>query len=151
MSNKQTFKVLLQKADHGEATGITVPFDVEAVYGARRVPVKVVVNGVEHKSTVVRMGGEYMMAVPKRFRDAAQIKAGETIEVAMERDTEKRTVEIPSDLGEALAKADLQSVWEKLSFTHRKEYVNAVIEAKKEETRTRRIEKTVETLISKRK
>ena len=96
------------------------------------------------------MGGRFMMAVPKIFRDTAGIKAGDTIEVTMERDTEKRTVETPKDLSKAIEKANLQAIWEKMSFTHKKEYVNAVNDAKKEETRIRRIEKTIEMLDKKR-
>jgi bifunctional DNA-binding transcriptional regulator/antitoxin component of YhaV-PrlF toxin-antitoxin module len=151
MAEKQTFKTVLEKHDKSEATGITIPFDVEKVFGAKRVPVKVSVNGAEYRSTVVRMGGKYMMIVPKIFRDAAGIKAGDKITVIMERDTEKRTVEIPKDLSDAIRKAKLTDAFSKLSYTHQKEYVNAVNEAKKEETRNRRIEKTIEALKEKRK
>ena len=105
MAEKQIFEVVLEKHPGMEATGITVPFDVEKVFGAKRVPVKVWVNGVEHRSTVCRMGGKYMMAVPKRFRDPAGIKAGDMITVEMERDTEERTVEIPKDFEDAMKKA----------------------------------------------
>lgn len=146
MADKQLFNVLLEKAETSEATGITIPFDVEKVFGAKRVPVKVLVNGVEHRSTVVRMGGNYMMAVPKKFREAAGIEAGQTITVEMQRDTEKREIEMPEDLAGAVKKANLQDAWEKLSYTYKKEYARSVEESKKEETRKRRIEKIVETL-----
>lgn len=151
MTEKQTFETVLEKHESMEATGIYIPFDVEKVFGAKRVPVKVSINGVEHRSTIVRMGGRYIMAVPKVFRDAAKIKAGETITVEMEKDLEKRTVEIPQNLSKALQKNDLTEDFAKLSYTHQKEFVNAVNEAKKEETRVRRIEKTIEHLLSKRK
>jgi hypothetical protein len=152
MSEKQIFKVLLEKHEGMEATGITIPFDVEEVFGAKRCPVKVWVNGVEHRSTIHRYGGIYMMAVPKRFRDAAGIKANETITVEMERDTEERIVEPPEDLAEALKKnKDASAVWEKLSYTHKKEYVMAIEDAKKAETRERRVNKTIEKLLEKKK
>ncbi len=151
MAKKQIFEVLLEKHENMEATGITIPFDVEKVFGAKRVPVKVWVNGVEYRSTIVRMGGKYMMIVPKIFREAAGIKGGEMITVTMEKDLEKRTVEVPKDFAEALQKNDLTEVFAKMSFTHQKEYARAIVEAKKEETRTRRIEKAIEQLISKKK
>lgn len=151
MAEKQIFDVVLEKHKGMEATGITIPFDVEKVFGAKRVPVKVWVNGAEYRSTVMKMGGKYMMAVPKVFREAANVKAGEIITVTMEKDSEKRTVEVPQDLAEALEKEDLTGVFAKMSYTHQKEYVNAVNEAKREETRIKRIEKTIEQLISKRK
>ena len=151
MAEKQIFEVLLEKHENMDATGITIPFDVEKVFGAKRVPVKVWINGAEHRSTIVRMGGKFVLGVPKVFRDAANIKAGETITVTMEKDSEKRTVEVPKDFADALKKADLTEVFSKMSFTHQKEYVRAIIEAKKEETRIRRIEKSIEQLISKKK
>jgi bifunctional DNA-binding transcriptional regulator/antitoxin component of YhaV-PrlF toxin-antitoxin module len=141
----------LEKHWQSEATSITIPFDVEKVFGAKRVPVKVSIGGAKYRSTVVRMGGKYMMVIPKVFRDAAGIKAGDEITVMIERDTEKRTVEIPKDLADKLKENNLTDVFSKLSYTHQKEYVNAVNEAKKPETRNRRIEKTIEQLISKRK
>ncbi len=149
MAEKQIFEALLEKHENMEATGITIPFDVEKVFGAKRVPVKVWVNGIEHRSTIFRMGGKYMMAVPKIFRDTAGVKGGEVITVTMERDTEKRTVEVPKDLAGALKKANLQDVFSKMSYTHQKEYVNAINEAKREETRIRRIEKAVDEIAAK--
>ena len=151
MSEKQIFEVELEKHENMDATGITIPFDVEKVFGARRVPVKVSINGAEYRSTVVRMGGKYVMIVPKIFRDAAGIKAGELVKVTMEEDTEKRTVEVPNDLAEALKKAGMTAVFAKMSFTHQKEYVNAVNDAKKVETRIRRIERTIEMLAEKKR
>ena len=151
MAEKQTFKTVLEKHDKSEATGITIPLDVEKVFGAKRVPVKVWIGGAEYRSTVMRMGGKYMMVVPKVFRDAAGIKAGDKITVVMGKDTEKRTVEIPKDLVHKLMENNLTEIFSKMSYTHQKEYVNAVNEAKKAETRIRRIEKTIEMLKEKRK
>ena len=151
MAEKQIFKVLLEKHEKMDATGITIPFDVEKIFGAKRVPVKVWVNGAEYRSTVVRMSGKYMMIVPKIFRNAAGIKGGEMIEVTMEKDLEKRTVEVPEDFAEALRNADLTDAFAKMSFTHQKEYVNAVKDAKKEETRLRRIEKNLQMIREKKK
>ena len=72
MAEKQTFKTVLEKHPKMDATGITIPFDVEKVFGAKRVPVKVSINGAEYRSTIARMGGKYMLVIPKVFRDAAR-------------------------------------------------------------------------------
>jgi len=90
------------------------------------------------------MGGKYMMGVPKAFRAAAGIEAGDNIVVTMELDAEPRTVETPPDLEKALKQSGLQAAWEKLSYTHRKEHVLAIEESKKAETRARRIGKAIE-------
>jgi bifunctional DNA-binding transcriptional regulator/antitoxin component of YhaV-PrlF toxin-antitoxin module len=144
MAEKQTFEVLLEKHEKSEATGITIPFDVEKVFGAKRVPVKVSINGAEYRSTIARMNGKFIMAVPKHFREAAGVKAGEIITVIMEKDSAPRTVTIPEDFAAALEKAGLADAFSKMSYTHRKEFVNSITEAKKEETRIRRIEKAIE-------
>ena len=151
MSDKQTFETVLEKHENMDATGITIPFDVEQVFGAKRVPVKVTINGAQHLSTIVRMGGKYVVGVPKVFREAANVKAGDLIKVTLEKDAAARTVEVPKDFADAMKDADVTDVFEKMSYTHRKEYVRAVEEAKKEETRNRRIEKNLEQLIGKRK
>ena len=149
MAEKQIFTVLLEKYKTMDATSITIPFDVEKVFGAKRVPVKVSINNADYRSTIFRMGGKYIMVVPKHFREAAGVKGGEKITVEMRRDTEKRSVEVPKDLADALEKANLQDVFSKLSYSHQKEHVNSINEAKKEETRVRRIEKTIEKLAAK--
>ena len=149
---KQTIKVKLEKHDKLEATGITIPFDVEEVFGAKRVPVKAVVNGAEYRGSIVRMGGRYLLGIPKAFREQAGIKAGDNIVVTLEKDEAERTVEVPADLAAALKKDKaLKAAWDKLSYTLRKENVRAPEEAKQPETRARRLEKTLALLREKAK
>ena len=149
---KQTITVKLEKHDKLDATGITIPFDVEEVWGSKRVPVKAVVNGAEYRGSIVRMAGKYMLGIPKVFREAAGIKAGDTIVVTLERDTAERTVTPPADLARELKKdKKLQAAWDKLSFTIRKENARSIEEAKQPETRTRRLEKTLAMLREKAK
>jgi bifunctional DNA-binding transcriptional regulator/antitoxin component of YhaV-PrlF toxin-antitoxin module len=143
-ASKQTITVTLEKHPNMEATGIKIPFDVESVFGAKRVPVKATVNGQIYRGSIVRMGGAYMLGIPKAFRESAGIKAGDNIVVTLEPDVAERSVEIPSDLAGALKKdKELKAVWDKLSFTLRKENVRALEESKKPETRARRLEKTL--------
>jgi bifunctional DNA-binding transcriptional regulator/antitoxin component of YhaV-PrlF toxin-antitoxin module len=149
---KQTINVKLQKHPTMEATGITIPFDVEAVFGAKRVPVKATVNGAAYQGSIVRMAGEYMLGIPKAFREAAGIKAGDNIVVTLEADIAERTVTIPSDLARELKKdKKLKTAWDALSYTQRKENARALEDSKKPETRARRLEKTLELLRSKAK
>jgi bifunctional DNA-binding transcriptional regulator/antitoxin component of YhaV-PrlF toxin-antitoxin module len=116
MSEKQTFEVLLEKHKNMEATHIRIPFDVEQVFGAKRVPVKISVNGADYRSTIFRMDGKYLLGLPKRFREAAGISAGEMITVEIERDTEIRVIIPPKDLAEALAENNqAKEIWENLS------------------------------------
>ena len=149
MAAKQTIEVVLGKHPKLEATGITIPFDVEEVFGSKRVPVKATVNGVVYTGSIMRMGGKYVLGIPKAFRDEAGISAGETIKVTIEADTTPRTVDVPKDLASAIKKAGVSAVWDKLSYTHRKEHARAIEQAKKPETRLARIEKAIEMLAAK--
>jgi uncharacterized protein YdeI (YjbR/CyaY-like superfamily) len=90
------------------------------------------------------MHGEYCLVVPKRVREVAKVKGGETITVTIQRDNQKRTVEVPADFAQALKDNNLTETFAKMSYTHQKEYVNSIIEAKKEETRLKRIAKAIE-------
>ena len=149
MSEKQTFEATLEKHENMEATGITIPFDVEKVFGSKKPPVIISINGADYRTTVFRMGGVYRLPVPKEFREAAGIKAGEKVSVSIERDTAERTVEVPADLASALAQNGLSEAFARLSYTHRKEYALAVEDAKKPETRERRVAKTIGQLAKK--
>ena len=150
MSEKQTFQAKLEKHDASEACVIAIPFDVEKVFGAKRVPVSGNINGAKFRSTIVRMGGRYLLIVNKQLRGAANVKSGDNTMVELARDTEPRIVEPPADLAAAFKKnLTAGEVWEKLSYTHRKEFVLAIEEAKKPETRARRIEKTIAELLNK--
>lgn len=151
MADKQTIEVVLEKHPEKEATGIAIPFDVEEVFGAKRVPVKATVNGAVYSGSIVRMGGKYMLGIPKAFRDEAGIAAGEKIKVIIEADTAPRTVEVPKDLAAALMKTGLSDAWEKLSHSHKKEHVRAIEEAKQEATRIKRIDKALDMIAAKSK
>ena len=85
MGDKQTFECVLEAHPGMNATGITVPFDVEKVLGSKRVPVVATVNGAEYRGSIVRMGGRYMLGIPKEFRERAGIAAGDHIVVTVRR------------------------------------------------------------------
>lgn len=144
MAEKQTFKTELLKSGDSEATWIELPFDVQEVYGAKRANVKVWINGAEYRGSAVRMGSEcYMVGIPKAYRDAAGIKAGDRVEVVMERDDDPRTVTLPDDLAQAIDKAGVRGAWDSLSFTRQKESVRDVHGTKGAELRAKKVQKIV--------
>ena len=147
------FRVLLEKHENSEATGITIPFDVEKTFGTRaRVPVRGTINGFPYRSSIFPMRGRYMMAVNKELRAGAKARGGDTVSVTMERDEEPRVITPPPDLARALrANKQAQAAWDKLSYTHQKEHARAVEEAKRPDTRQRRIEKAVAQLAERKK
>jgi hypothetical protein len=128
------------------ATGIPVPENViEALGASKRPPVTITVNGHRYRTTAVRMGGRFFVPLSAENREAAGVAAGESITVDIEADTAPREVTMPDDLAAALDDA-ARTAYDGLSYTHRKEWVRWVEEAKKPETRATRIEKTVAAL-----
>jgi hypothetical protein len=125
---------------------VELPLDVPALFGARRPPVRGTVNGAPFRSTIAVYGGRYLLGLNREVRETAGgVGAGDTVVIELGRDDEERTVEVPDDLRAALD-ADLLAFFDSLSFTHRREYVEWIEEAKREETRRRRVEKAVELL-----
>ena len=130
------------------ATGIQVPDDVVAALGSgHRPPVTVTIGGHTYRTTVARMGGRFLIGLSAENRTTPRVAAGDQVDVEIEPDTEPREVEVPADLAEALAHDHIaRANFDRLSYTHRKEWVRWIEEAKKAETRATRLAKTVESL-----
>jgi hypothetical protein len=130
------------------ATGIEVPSSVvDALAAGRRPPVRVTLLEHTYRTTVARMGGRFLVPVSAEVRTAAGVTAGDELDVGIELDDAPRTVDVPADLAAALAKAPgATQAWEKLAYTHQKEWARSVEDAKKPETRTRRIAAAVDAL-----
>jgi hypothetical protein len=125
------------------ATGIPVPDDVIAALGSsKRPPVTITINGYTYRTTAVRMGDRFFVPLSAENREGAGVAAGDDITVDIEADTAPREVTLPDDLDAAMDD-DARSAYDALSYSHRKEWVRWVEEAKKPETRASRIEKTV--------
>lgn len=123
---------------------IPVPFDPKAAFGKVRAPVRVTLNGYTYRSTIASMGGTVCVPLRRSNREAAGLEGGETIDVTIALDTAKRVVKPPRALVTALkAAAPAWERWRELSVTHQREYAEAIAEAKKPETRARRIENAV--------
>jgi len=145
---KLRFKVKLEGREGSSVAGLIPPFDVPQTFGTRaRVPVRGTINGFPYRSSLMPMGGCYAMVVNRAIREGANVKAGDEVDVVMERDTAERSVEAPRELKKELAKSKkAQERWEKLSFTHKKEMARSISEAKQEETKKRRLEKVMNVL-----
>lgn len=124
---------------------IELPFDVRAEYGQARPPVCGTVNGYPFRTTVAVYGGRSYIGFRKEIRDGAGIAPGDSVEIVLERDEAPREVAVPDDLAAALGTEPvLREAFDRMSFTHRREYVEAIEEAKRPETRARRIQLAVD-------
>jgi hypothetical protein len=130
------------------ATGLAVPDAVVADLGAGLRPaVRVTIGPHTYRTTVAPMGGRFLVPLSRENREAAGVAAGDEVDVTIELDTSPREVSLPDDLARALA-ADraARERFDALSYTHRKEWVRWVQEAKRAETRSTRITKTVDAM-----
>ncbi len=148
MKKTHTFKAVIESADGGGAF-VTVPFDVEGVFGKKRVKVKATIDGEPYRGSLVRMGGPcHRLGVLKEIRDKIGKQPGDEVEVTVEEDIEPRVVEVPADFQAALTgEPEAGAFFRQLSYTHQREYVRWIEEAKREKTRQERIAKAVEMLL----
>ncbi|KAA9159758.1 DUF1905 domain-containing protein [Amycolatopsis acidicola] len=134
------------------ATGIPVPDEVVASLGSRRPAVRVTINGHSYRSTVSSMRGEFLLPVSAENRQAAGISAGDEVDVELRPDTEPREVEVPADLASALAgDTEARGFFESLSYSHKRAYTLWIDDAKKPETRQRRVTQALQMLREKRR
>ncbi len=126
----------------GGGTLVPVPRQVAAKLGLKGMPkVQAVIAGQPYRGSLMPMGdGTYCLGVLKSIQEAAGVKQGDTVTVELELDTARRVVELPADLAKAIARdKEASAAWDKLSFTNKKEMARGLEEAKKPETRERRL------------
>jgi bacteriocin resistance YdeI/OmpD-like protein/uncharacterized protein DUF1905 len=115
--------------------------------GAKRFPVVATVNGYTWRTTVTRMRGEFLLGLNRAVRQEAGVEAGDTVDVELELDTAPREVQVPEALATALAgDPDARVAFDRLAYTHRKEYARWISQAKRDETRQRRVARALEML-----
>ena len=136
------------RAGSGGGAYVVFPYDAEKEFGTRgKVPVDTTIDGVPYKGGLFRMGmPDHMLGVPKSIRQQIGKGPGDIVAIVLWKDDAPREVEVPPELKARMKKAGVLPFFESLSFTHRKEYSRWITEAKKDETRARRLDKAIELL-----
>ena len=142
------FKTKIKQAEGSTATGIEIPEEVIAALGAgKKPPVSMKVNDYAYRSTVATVDGHFMVGFSADHRQASGLKGGDVVEVEIELDTQPRTVDLPADFRAALdGDAKAKATFDKLSNSLKGYHVSQVTGAKTDETRQRRIAKSIATL-----
>ncbi len=125
---------------------VEIPFDVEQTFGKKRVKVKATFDGFPYRGMISRMGSPvYILIIRKDIRAEIGKHIGDFVDVTIEEDTAPRVVVVPDDFQPLLeTEPTIHAFFQKLSYTHQKEYVNWIVEAKRPETRIRRMNKAME-------
>ena len=130
--------------ERGTGAFIVVPNAVMKAFAPRkRVPVKATVERYTYRTTICDMGSGPMIGLRKSVCEEAGIAPGDNVQVVLELDEELRTVAVPRDLQSAMNAAE-RAAFATMSFTHRREYVEAIESAKRPETRVKRVALAVE-------
>jgi hypothetical protein len=147
-NEKLRFTAKIEGKEAGIVAAITPPVDVPTYFGTRaRVPIRGTINGFPFRSSLMPCGARRMMPVSKALCLGAGVQPGDIVDVVMERDDEERTVDTPAPLDKLLAKNKAAKAnWEKMAFTHKKEIAVWINDAKRDETRERRVTKALEVL-----
>jgi len=144
---EQRFKATLEESGRGGGRLLQVPFDAKQVFGEARPAVAGTLNGTPFRGRLSAYGGKTYLGLKKEIRDSAGIDLGDVVDVTLDRDEAPREVEVPAALLVAFERdSAAKAAFGKLAFTHRNEYARWISEAKKEETRERRVAKALEML-----
>ncbi len=141
------FRAKIEPTDHCHGF-IFFPFNTQEEFGTRgQIRVHAIFDGVPYAGALVKYGlPQHMLPVVKSILEQIGKGPGDTVDVVIGRDESVRTVEVPAEFAKLMKKEAVLAAFEKLSYTHRKEYCRWITEAKKEETRQTRISKAVEML-----
>jgi len=130
---------------------IAVPFDVAKVWDTRgRIAVQGTINGFPYYTNIQPMDGRHFLTFNKQLQAGAKAKAGDTVTVVMEPATEERRIAVPPELTTAFREQNgAKTLWDKLAYTHRKEFAQWISGGKQEDTRQRRAQKAVQMILQK--
>ena len=132
----------------GGGAFVFFPFDTQKEFGTKgKVPVQVTFDGVADISSLFKYSApRHLIGVPKAVREQIGKAPGDRVEVVLWRIEEIREADVPPAFRSLMEREGLLPFFESLSFTHRKEYCRWIAEAKKEDTRARRLEKAIQML-----
>lgn len=149
---KQEFSAEIKKHEGIDGAYVEIPFDVERIYGAKRVKVKATFDGVAYRGSIVRMDGCFLIGLTQAIRKKIGKMPGDTVVVEVEKDEEERVIDLPEDFQRALEEnTAAHGYYESLSFSNKKDYFQWITGAKKTETRLSRIEKAIQMLAENKK
>ncbi len=152
MSTKLKFSAKLVPAGaDGNLCLLHFPLDFVKTFGTRaRVPVAGTINDFPFRSSLMPRNGKYVMCINQAMQAGAKVKTGDTVRFVMQRDDQPRTVAVPPALKQALAaQPKAKAVFDKLSYSHQKEYADWIAGAKQAETVERRLKKLIPVLLAK--
>ncbi len=141
-----TFKGKIEAGEGGGAY-VVFPYDANKEFGKGRVPIRCTIDGEPYRGAMVKYGTPFhFILVLKSIREKIKKDAGDTVSIWLAEDTEERKIDVPEVFRKLLKKNKLEKQFDAMSYSHKKEWILWLNDAKKEETRLRRMEKAIEKL-----
>ncbi|TQL47322.1 bacteriocin resistance YdeI/OmpD-like protein [Homoserinimonas aerilata] len=140
------FDAVLERSDaRGSSAYVAFPHDVRELFGTGgRVPVVATFDGVPYRGSLVTYGGPHLILVLASIRESIGKEPGDTVHVTIALDEEPRLIELDEDVAAAFTAAGVTDAFRAMSYSHQREYQQWIVGAKREETRARRIAKSIE-------
>jgi len=143
----RSFEAVIEGGERGGAH-VAIPFHVKQAFGSGRPKVRALIDGHEYRGSIANMGSGYSLGVRKDVRASIGKDVGDTVRVEVALDTAPREVSVPAELQTALDGApEAAERYAAMSYTHRREFADWVVQAKQQETRDRRAEKAISMLL----
>jgi len=144
LNMRQEFTAIIKQHEHINGAYVEIPFDVQGVFGAKRIKVSATFDGYKYQGSIVRMDGCYLLGITQQIRKEINKNFGETVLVTVEKDETEREVELDMEFETELNKNEsAKNFWDTLSFSNKKKFADWIAAAKKADTRTNRIGKAI--------
>jgi len=143
-----SFTAAIEQGGHDEGAWVVFPHDLKETYGiGNLVPIVATFDGIEYQGSIAKMGGRSLLLVRKDIRERLGKGKDDMVEVTVTVDATPRVIDVPKDLQKALAgSSKSKAAFEKMSYSHQREYTQWIESAKRVETRVARVAKAVEML-----
>ncbi|WP_050354391.1 YdeI/OmpD-associated family protein [Gottschalkia purinilytica] len=144
------FDAVIKKHDSIDATFVEFPYDVEKEFGIKgQVKVKAIFDDYEYRGSLVKMGHHcHCIGITQKIRKEINKQDGDLVHVAITKDDDPRIVEIPEDFKIELEEnVEAKNIFDSLSYSNQKKFTEWITNAKKIETRDKRLKKTISMLL----
>jgi hypothetical protein len=128
---------------------VEVPEAVSLALGGRGfIPVAGTLNGFPIRATLVPLGqGRHRLFINGVMRQAAGVAVGDVVTLSLHFDPEPRDIDLPDDLAQALSESGAEGGFARLPPSRRKELLLYLLDAKRPETRARRVKQIIATIL----
>lgn len=145
------FSAVIQQNGEINAAFVEFPFSTEELFNKKgQVKIKALFDGkVEYRGSLAKMKSDcHILGLTQEVRKQLGKTFGDEVSVFLSEDKEERVVEIADETTSVFNEnPDAKGLFDNMSYTHKKEYIRWIEEAKKPETRENRKTKMIQMIL----